>query len=183
MKKLLVVVIIVINIKAFAQRPIEYKEWKINDSKSVVWQKVFDIDSLVSCNDIASQLRAFSWVKDVAINDGVVLATATNYTINYREHGGSSMTMPIIYTSGKWNYSIRIEQKPGKYRVTISSLTFDAGSVSGGFVDVPISGSIEDAVLKKDHSAFKPGQLNYLDIMGNDFQSKFKYKKAQKDEW
>lgn len=184
MKKIILIVTIVLYVTpSFCQRNkiTSFKDWKIDENRSLVWQSVFE-DSAINSLSLIHHLKRYSWIRDIEVREGVIFANAINYMFDYRKYVGT-WDLPYIYRSGKWNWSIIVDFKENKYRVTIASITFDAGSVEGGYLDIPISGPYDDVVLRKDRLSFKPGQLNYLDVFGMDLISNFTVRKVVLDDW
>jgi hypothetical protein len=167
MKTVIMVLLTYFPLVATAQvKYTEWNNWKI-ERKNLIWQLVVD-DSTVTLKDAENHLRSYAWCKDIYSAESVG-GKADNYVIDYRRHKNHS-SLPLIYKIGKWDFTVRYEMKPGKYRITVESVSFEAGSVSGGFYDIPVNGPYDDVVLKKERDIFKSSQLNYLSTLSEELK-------------
>jgi hypothetical protein len=162
MKMVLLYALLLTGLSGYSQGKFtEWSNWKIDTNKKLIWQLVVE-DSTINVKDTENHLRTYSWCKDVHATD-LVAARGDDYLIDFRRHKGHS-GLPVIYKTGKWDFTVRYEWKAGKYRITVESVSFDAGEANGGFYDIPIVGPYDDVVLKKSRDEFRGSQLEYLTI-------------------
>jgi hypothetical protein len=159
-----------------------WQNWAIDDNKELIWRKVQTDSS--TAEDIIRQLKSYGWCRDVELRDGVIFARAIDFRLDYKKYKGSS-ALPYIYKTGKWNFGITVNYKADKYRVVISTITYDAGSVEGGFgLEIPIAGRYDEVALKKQRDYFKASQLEPLSLFGEELTQLFTFKKSvQQSDW
>jgi hypothetical protein len=181
--KIAVVILLLLPFFSKAQNLTSYSDWKISEHGDAIWQKVIE-DSTVNANDIVTYLKSLSYCTEVEERNGAVYAKVKNHMLDLKGQKGAGM-LPYIYQNGKWNWAVVIDSKPGKYRVTVSGITFDSGNVDGGFgLEIPIAGNYDEVVLKKDRTSFKSGQLNYMFTFGQCIKKSFTIvKKSGDQDW
>jgi hypothetical protein len=177
--KILIIVLLLLPFWSNAQKITTYGDWKISEQGNAIWQRVFE-DSTVNTSDIIAHLKTLSYCTEVEERDGIVYGKVKNHVLDLKGQKGAG-ALPYIY-HGKWNWAIAIDTKPGKYRVTVSGITFDSGNVQASGLEIPIAGTYEEAVVKKDRTSFKNGQLNHMATFGECIKKCFTVRKKSGDQ-
>jgi hypothetical protein len=168
MKKFLTIIALVFGTTTI-QAQIEQYDFQYKDG-GLIWQKVYS-DSVVTVDQIIKAISANSWVRTPHVRNDVVFAEMTDFQLDFKRFGKSHATTPFIYRNGKWRGSITIDIKPGKYRVTISSMMIDAGTMDTGFGLEQVSSSGENLFLNKPRTKFRNEE--WLILYGTQFSNAF----------
>jgi hypothetical protein len=98
----------------------EYGAFKIVNTE-ITYQKVFTQDS-VTTEKLAKFLKTVPNVSNVDVKGDVIQADLTDFTVDFKKFGFAQVATPPIIQTGKYNGKIRVEGKPGKYRVIINGM-------------------------------------------------------------
>ncbi|MCI2228978.1 hypothetical protein MC378_07350 [Polaribacter sp. MSW13] len=182
MKKLIVLIFLLNSIFSNSQdSKIEHANFKLQDSKELLWQKVFNIekpkDSIVSIlkktiksnsflNNLKYDKYSFSGISSfVGLSDlnGVPLAGMTDY-----------------------NCFIKIEIKENKYRVTITNIKFKPSEVNlYQNVSVNKSYTLEELAVRHNYNQIRKNKnaRKMLSTFNSDFHKYLKLFKNNQDNW
>jgi hypothetical protein len=144
MKKLILLLLLLQLSNLYSQNPkIEYENFKLQDNKEIIWQKVFDIN--VSKDSILKLILS-SFISNSFINN----LKYENYTFN-----GTSSFEKLTNTSGtpigartEYNCFVKIDIKENKYRITVENIKFKPINFDFGGVGVNHSYSLEEMVVR-----------------------------------
>lgn len=103
-----------------AQAP-SYGDFKIVETQ-LIYQKVFDHDS-ASVDVLKEFLASQPEFSNVQSGDGTVTADVTDLAVDYKKFHFTQVATPPIIQTGRFSGKMVAEIKPGKYRVTLQSLT------------------------------------------------------------
>jgi len=120
MKKILLIILL-IPLFSFGQQ--EINNFKVNDQRLLVWQKVYENSG--SVEDIFNSLMSTGFFKDVSRSDSSFYGTFEGIEPDYKGYGSSEMMTPIYIARSFINGGFRVDVKDGKYRITLQNLTLE----------------------------------------------------------
>lgn len=163
MKKILLL-LLMIPFFTFAQN--EVNNFKVNDQRLLVWQKVFESD--VNPDQLFGQLLSTGFFKDVNKTDSTFFGLFQGIEPDYKGYGSSEMSTPIYIARSFINGGVRIEIKDGRYRVTLQNLTLEQ-KYSDGLSKQGEKSKIEGFALSNDKikSGFSKKPAAILDYTFN----------------
>lgn len=190
LKYCIIITIICISIKnSFGQNNIEnldivneYEFTFDKSNKTVSWEKVFQMDSIISQTDIKSFYLTNSTVKIIQENDLGIIAELVPDIVDYRKYGYKWASTPVYFNSCQIVGNILVEFKQNRYKVTINKIGFRDKSgivVPKGEVFVKLDGSTSF----KDDLTIRTRNKLVFEILNRYFIDKFTYKKLQKKDW
>jgi hypothetical protein len=103
----------------FAQTA-EYGSFKILNTE-IIYQKVFTQDSVTN-EKLTAFLKTVPNVSNVNLSGDVITADLTDLTVDYKKFQFTQVATPPIIQTGKFSGKIRVEGKPGKYRVIVTGM-------------------------------------------------------------
>jgi hypothetical protein len=155
-----------------------------NDS---VWKYIYHKNG-DNKSKMKRQLMANPYIKNIRETEAGLVADIENWQIDYKKEGGSHMSTSMAVTGGKWNGRVLIDFRDGKYRVSVSGLNFDAGSVGvyGGGITInqDIFDNWADWTLNKPRTDFKRNQNKNMKLMDSALRTMFTITNPQQtDDW
>lgn len=181
MKSVTIILLMIATLNGQAQNVNQFENWQIDDEGALIWQRVID-DSTATPEVIITFLKSLSYCYDIEQKEQSIYAKVKDHVLAVKGYKGQG-SLPYIYKASQWKWAVVIDTKPGKYRVTLSGFYYDAGNVNAGYVDVPIVGSYDEVVVKKDKSGFKNGQLNFMSTFSKYLADTFTVKKKNTSDW
>ena len=155
------------------------KNFKIVKEK-LVWQKVFETE--LTEEEIIESLKKTEYIDSVKkIKETTYSAIIVEMPLDFRDYGLTSMGVPMYIARSDLLASVTIDIKPGKYRVTISSMTLrqrytDPLTMEGQKTDLQIF------ALKKGNTQFKSMFLgNASSVINYTINKAFTLKKVEKE--
>ena len=174
MKTVLLLPLLILTLFSYSQESkTSYKNFILQEDKTIIWQKVFETDEIFS--DIEQYFSGMSFTSNLILKDSTLMGRSAKSTL-------SSKSGVVMAAYGDYDCLILIDMKDGKYRVTISDLKFDPPNIqyaSGSFF-------LSDLAVRDNHFEIRGNRnnRNLLDILDNDFTSQFIIKiKDKKDDW
>jgi hypothetical protein len=144
MKKLILLLLLLQFSNLYSQvSKIEYKNFKLQDNKELIWQKVFEVN--VSKDSLLKLIQG-SVISNSFINN----LKYENYTFN-----GTSNFEKLTNISGtpigartEYNCFVKIDIKENKYRVTIENIKFKPINFDFGGVEINHSYTLKEMVVR-----------------------------------
>ena len=105
----------------------EYGDFKIVN-KEITYQKIFVQDS-VTTSKLAEFFKTVPNVSNVEVVGESIQADLTDFTVDYKKFQFTQIATPTLIQTGRYSGKIKVDGKPGKYRVLITSMQVkgDAG--------------------------------------------------------
>ncbi|APZ46313.1 hypothetical protein BW723_08385 [Polaribacter reichenbachii] len=182
MKIFSTLLIITFCLSSFSQNTqLEYDNFKIQENKSLKWQKVFDLT--ISKDSIVKLL-------EVNLNNNSFF-NELKYS-KYRFTGFSNYKLLSdvkklygVASNTQYKCFIVIDVKDNKYRVSVSDITFKNIPVTVGNVTVNNEYTLYKLTVKGNNKNFKKGKLakNTLHSFNKDFIDLFTIKENIKTDW
>jgi hypothetical protein len=98
----------------------DYGDFKILNTE-IIYQKVFTQDSITT-EKMAKFLKTVPNVSNVNVAGDIITADLTDLTVDYKKFKFDQVAVPPIIQTGKYSGKLRVEGKPGKYRVILTSI-------------------------------------------------------------
>jgi hypothetical protein len=98
----------------------EYGSFKILNTE-LIYQKVFTQDSVTTAK-MTAFLKTVPNVSNVSAAGDIIIADLTDMTVDYKKFKFDQVAVPPIIQTGKFSGKLRVESKPGKYRVILTSI-------------------------------------------------------------
>ena len=176
MKKILLPLLLLISIGSYAQTGIVSNFTMENGS--LIYRQVFEIPTTE--DNLLLFLMNTQGVADVEKHDAFITAKVKDMKIDYKKHGGSWASAPI-HLNYLQSGNLLAEYKEGKYRITISNLSYQHPNAS----TVARDGQLQDLILNRNNE-FKTGKayLTILYYMDKHFTDVFTAKEvATSEDW
>ena len=117
-----------------------------SENGCIYWQKIYESDV-----DLVSFLTNSGKFSEININDGIISTWLMPSRVNL--NGRNNAEVPIYISQSNIAGFVRIQQKEGRYRVTIDQIVFFNNNSSLG--EIGEETSFETYALKRDGS-FRP---------------------------
>lgn len=155
---------------------------KGNTFVQIVFTDSLNTDSQTLANNILSQIKTTSGVKNIQILAGSIIFDIEGRLVDYKAQGYKWGTIPNSVLLHPMNYSVSIEIKKGKYRITCSKMvTYIPLSNSKMAYDWGIDIYNKEGCIR---SLNKRSIMESLPIIMQDFVNTFELKrKVQKSDW
>jgi hypothetical protein len=181
---MIIVLLFALISEAFSQTHFNFRI----DRNDAVWQRVYDFnaDSATIQKRLTESINRSTYYKDVTIARNQISCRMENAELDYKKAGGTYMGTTMIFSNGKWSGKVFIDVKDKKYRVTVTGLNYDAGSITSYGVESKIQGSWADVVLNRDRTKFKPGQYDNMEFLNKILTNQFSIPEqqiAKDDDW
>jgi len=183
MKKSLITLLLLIQIVNLSSQnsKIEYENFKLQEDKQLVWQKVFDYkaskDSIV--NLLVEIKNTNSFLNNLKLND-YTLSGLSNYV-----KISDVKKLYGVASNTEYKCFIVIDIKDNKYRVSVSNVTFKNIPVTVGSYTLNNEFTLYKLTVKSNNKDFKKGNLakNTLHSFNKDFIDFFTIKEILKNDW
>jgi hypothetical protein len=146
----LIAALLVISLPGLAQ-PSTYGDFRIFENK-VIYQHVFDCSSM-TVERLDSILRATSGVTNVAMNDGAITATLTDFVVDYKKFKFPQVSTPPIIQTGRFGGKLTAQVRDGRYRITLEEITMK-GNI--GYKNIPDPEAMTEYATIKSATALSP---------------------------
>jgi hypothetical protein len=181
MKNLITLLLLSISINIYSQNSkTEYKNFKLQEDKTLIWQKVFEFDA--SRDSIVKLLKSFK-----SSNSFINKLDYNNYsfsgTSNYSKI--SDMNGMPLGVQTEFNCFIKIDVKEQKHRITISDLKFKPISIDFGGIDMNTSFSIEDMAVRNNYHEIRRNNTarKVLTNLNSDLLNLLTLKENKNEDW
>ncbi|QXP71947.1 hypothetical protein H0I29_07745 [Polaribacter sp. R2A056_3_33] len=182
MKKTLITLLLLIQVVNLSSQnsKIEYENFKLQENKKLVWQKIYD--NKVSKDSIFTILSGF-----ISQNSFLNNLKYKDFTFS-----GYSNFLSISNTKGlslavqkEFNCFVKIEIKPNKYRVTISNVKFKPVSMDFGGITFDDPMELESLAVRNNHFELRKNKKSKetLQRLNSDFINLLELKNTKKDNW
>lgn len=160
---------------------IEFENFKLQDDKKIVWQKIFEIndankDSIVKILD--NYKTSSSFLNNLSLKDYSLTGLS-----NYVKISDVS-NLPLAAQS-EYNCFVVIDVKDNKYRVTVKNLTFKPLKINMGIVDINHVYPLEELTVRNNHHEIRKNKTarRVLSNINKDLIQIFTIKPIKKDDW
>ncbi|UAM97771.1 hypothetical protein K8354_15970 [Polaribacter litorisediminis] len=181
MKIFTTLLIFAVYLNSFSQNSkTEYKNFKLQENKTLIWQKVFEFDA--SKDSIVKLLKAFK-----SSNSFINKLDYNNYsfsgTSNYSKI--SDMNGMPLGVQTEFNCFIKIDVKEQKHRITISDLKFKPITIDFGGIETNNSFSIEDIAVRNNYHEIRKNNTarKVLTNLNNDLLNLLTLKENKNEDW
>ena len=181
MNKIFIYAFLLITFFSFSQNPkIEYKNFKLQDNKEIIWQKVFEIN--VSKDSILKLIQG-----NIVSNSFINNLKYENYTFN-----GTSSFEKLTNTSSaplrartEYNCFVKIDIKENKYRITIENIKFIPINFNFDGVGINHSYSLEEMVVRNAKHEIRKNRNSrkMLSNFNKDLINLLTLKSEKKEDW
>lgn len=169
----------------FAQNPVAYRSFHIED-KEVVWVQVYHEEPVIDNlqQRLFDHLKNKVWIRNIALEGTDIVAELIDYRPDYKRYGGKFTNTSSIVRTGKFAGKVRVNFKEGKYRVILEGITYSAlqsstGSGKATIEQHEVSGTLSDFALNNYRTNFKKRNGINLDILHSSFKDSFTIKVNQ----
>jgi hypothetical protein len=158
----------------------EYGAFKIVNTE-ITYQKVFTQDS-VTTEKLAKFLKTVPNVSNVETKGDVIQADLTDLTVDYKKFQFTQVATPTLIQTGRYSGKVKVEGKPGKYRVIITSMQVkgDAGYKKITSPDNLTNYACVNSGTSLNRDWCKPNTLGLLDMAITD---RFTFLEKPDTEW
>lgn len=158
------------------QKTLEH-HFKIVDGK-IIWQKVFDYNDSINVRDLFIEKNILT---DIAETNQKMIGKLKPIAIDFKASGFTKMNIPIYLSASDITCNVSIENKSGKYRVTMDRFVL-IDNVTGGVLKKGNETNYETYSIKKS-GEFRSGFLKYdVIIFENQFNKLFSIR-LDNSEW
>jgi hypothetical protein len=159
-----------------APAQISYGRWKVNEQSLVTWESVYN-DS-ASIQELTTHLRSYSWIRELTIDGDRIFAIVENHVFPQDLFAYADPVYEAL-----WNWSIMIEKKSTRYKVTIGSIYFRSCKQEGQISEFKENGTFEELVLRRDRSGFREGRTRDLETFSNYLKRSFQCISNRNNDW
>jgi len=181
MKNIFTLLLLIFTIYTYTQNPkIEYENFKLQEDKKIVWQKVYEFKG--SKDSITEILKEFITTNSFLNN--------LKYS-NYGFTGFSSYTkisdlsgLPIAVRTD-FNSFISIEIKENRYRISISNIKFKPINMDFGGIEMNTNFILEDITVRNNYHEIRKNNTarKTLSKLNKDFIEILTLKTNKKEDW
>ncbi len=150
-------------------------------NKSVTWEKIYQVDTLIQRSDITTFLLNNSIIKIISENEIGIVGELIPTMVDYKNMGYKWSNAPVIFNNHEITSNFLIQFKPGKYKITLNRI---------GFRDK------QGILLPKGEILFINGTFSFRDdgtvrtrnslifeILNKHFEDKLTFKKVKTGNW
>ncbi|MFO7258769.1 MAG: hypothetical protein DIU61_013790 [Bacteroidota bacterium] len=116
----LIIALMAMSLPALAQST-SYGDFKIFENR-IIYQHVFDCTSM-TVEQLDSVLRATPNVSDVAVKEGAITATLSDFVVDYKKFKFPQVGTPHIIQTGRFGAKLTAQVRDGRYRITLDDIT------------------------------------------------------------
>lgn len=147
---------------------------------AAIWQRV--MESPLDSASIATAVLKSPNFSDVRFVDGILMARILPRAVDYKKAGFARTSIALYLVSSLYSCSVRIDFRPGRYRVTAEGIVFTANETNGLFRQGEVTTLESYAVNKKGE--LRPIFLSSAaEVLDADLSGLFDFHQEPEEDW